>query len=230
MDKNDLLEKIDNNAHLKIGNNHNEEIGTDHNLKIGGKQAISITGARTMSVDGNKYTKVSGNIAEEAGGTVEIKGMSVVVEGMTQVSLKVGGNFVDINPGGVFIMGTMVMINTGGAPGVAAPAVTIPPAPPEPPAEADDAEPGKKVQLEKQSIERKRKKPGKEEKKSWIELKLVDEENNPVPGQGYEVVEGDGTTHTGTLNENGKAHVKLKNPGSCQVSFPDLDQGAWEDA
>ena len=113
---------------------------------------------------------------------------------------------------------------------MAAPAVAVPPQPPKPPAEAAKADPGSKIELQKQSIERKRKKPGKEEKKSWIELKLVDEENNPVPGQGYEVVEGDDTTHTGSLDENGKAHVKLKNPGSCKVSFPDLDQGAWEEA
>jgi len=59
---------------------------------------------------------------------------------------------------------------------------------------------------------------------------MVDEENKPVPGQGFEVVEADGTTHSGTLDENGKANVKLKKPGSCQVSFPDLDQGAWEEA
>jgi type VI secretion system secreted protein VgrG len=228
--KNDLLEAVENNAHLKVSNNNNQEIGNDHNLKIGGKQAISITGARTMSVDGNKFTKVSGNMAEEAGGTVLLKGMDVVIEGGVDVTLKVGGNFVSVNAAGVFIQGTMVMINSGGAPGQASPAITVPPAPPEKPAEADNAEPGKKVELEKQSIERKRKKPGKEKKKSWIELKLVDEENNPVPGQSYEVVEGDGTTHSGTLDEKGKAHVKLKNPGSCQVSFPDLDQGAWEDA
>ena len=227
--KGELRESIEGGAHLKVGGSHNEEVGSDHNLKVTGKQAMDIGGALTLKVGGNKYASVTGNIAEEAGGTVHIKGMTVVIEAM-QISLKGSGGFVDIGPAGVAIQGTMVLINSGGAPGSAAPAVTVPPQAPEPPAEAAKADPGSKIQLEKQSIERKRKKPGKEDKKSWIELKLVDEENNPVPGQGYEVVEADDTTHTGTLDENGKAHVKLKNPGSCKVSFPDLDQGAWEEA
>jgi hypothetical protein len=34
---------------------------------------------------------------------------------MTQLTLKVGGNFVNINAAGVQINGTMVLINSGGA-------------------------------------------------------------------------------------------------------------------
>ena len=49
---------------------------------------------------------------------VHIKaGMTVVIEAGTALTLKVGGNFININPGGIFIKGTMVMINSGGAAG-----------------------------------------------------------------------------------------------------------------
>ena len=34
-----------------------------------------------------------------------------------QISLKVGGNFIDIGPAGVSIKGVMVMVNSGGAAG-----------------------------------------------------------------------------------------------------------------
>jgi type VI secretion system secreted protein VgrG len=34
-----------------------------------------------------------------------------------QLSLKVGGNFIDISPAGIAIQGTLVLINSGGAAG-----------------------------------------------------------------------------------------------------------------
>jgi type VI secretion system secreted protein VgrG len=231
MVKNDLRESVDGNAHLKVGASHHEEVTSDHHQKVGGKEALEVGGSRTLKVGGNKYTSVTGNIAEEASGSVLVKGMNIVVEGMTQISLKVGGNFIDIGPAGIAIMGTMVLINSGGAPGMASPAMIVPPTAPEPADPADDDKPGSKMRLEKQSNERKKKKPKPEDQPvSWIELKFIDEEGNPVPGEGYEVVEADGTTHTGTLDEYGKAHVPLLKPGNCKVSFPRLDQGAWEDA
>ncbi len=44
-------------------------------------------------------------------------GMTVVIEAGTSLTLKVGGNFINIGPAGVFISGTMVMINSGGSAG-----------------------------------------------------------------------------------------------------------------
>jgi len=156
--KNDLREKIEGNKHLKVSGNDFGKIDGDRHLKVDGKEAIEIGGSQTFKIGANKYTTVSGNIADEATGSVYIKGMSVIIEGMTQISLKVGGNFVDIGPAGVSIVGTMVLINSGGAAGSATAASVVPPTAPEDPDEADNAEPGKKVQLEKQSYERKRKK------------------------------------------------------------------------
>ena len=49
---------------------------------------------------------------------VHIKGgMSVIIEGGTQVTMKGPGGFVNIDPSGVQIQGTMVLINSGGAAG-----------------------------------------------------------------------------------------------------------------
>jgi len=44
-------------------------------------------------------------------------GTTMVLEAGAQLSLKVGGNFIDIGPAGVTIFGTMVMINSGGSAG-----------------------------------------------------------------------------------------------------------------
>ena len=65
-------------------------------------------------------------------------------------------------------------------------------------------------------------------KKSWIEIKLVDETNKPVPGERYRITLPDGTTLAeGTLDENGFARVDGIDPGTCKVTFPNLDQTAW---
>jgi type VI secretion system secreted protein VgrG len=44
-------------------------------------------------------------------------GMSVVIQAGMELSLVASGNFVTIGPSGVAISGTMVLINSGGAPG-----------------------------------------------------------------------------------------------------------------
>ena len=73
-------------------------------------------------------------------------GMTVVIEAGMQLSLKVGGNFIDIGPAGVSIQGTMVMINSGGAAGSGCgSSPTSPTDPPKDPDEADDGSKGTKM-------------------------------------------------------------------------------------
>jgi type VI secretion system secreted protein VgrG len=66
----------------------------------------------------------------------------MVLEAGAQLSLKVGGNFIDIGPSGVSIVGTMVMINSGGAAGSGCGSS---PANPKDPDEADDGSKGDKM-------------------------------------------------------------------------------------
>jgi len=69
-------------------------------------------------------------------------GMTVVLEAGAELCLKVGGNFIDINPAGVTIVGTMVMINSGGSAGSGCGSS---PTSPKPPDEADDGSRGTKM-------------------------------------------------------------------------------------
>jgi type VI secretion system secreted protein VgrG len=69
-------------------------------------------------------------------------GMTVVLEAGVELTLKVGGNFIDINPAGVTIVGTMVMINSGGAAGSGCGSS---PTSPKDPDEADDGSKGGKM-------------------------------------------------------------------------------------
>lgn len=69
----------------------------------------------------------------------------------------------------------------------------------------------------------------KETKKSWIEIEMVDEEDQPVPGEAYKITLPDGQTIAeGTLNDKGFTRVDGIEQGTCKITFPDLDKDAWE--
>ena len=120
----------------------------------------------------------------------------------------------------------------------------VSPAAPDPAFDADDAKPGaveaiKATQLQTKtgkygSVQVKPYKPpqikaDKKKKPSWIEIELVDDEKNPVPGEAYRITLPDGeTVAEGALDEKGFARVDGIDSGTCQITFPDLDQDAWE--
>lgn len=65
-------------------------------------------------------------------------------------------------------------------------------------------------------------------KTSWIEINLRDMEGQPVPGKRYRIKMPDGSIAEGSLDNFGHAEYFGINPGTCAVSFPDLDADAWE--
>lgn len=68
---------------------------------------------------------------------------------------------------------------------------------------------------------------GQEKKKSWIEIKLVDVEGQPVPGEKYLVTLPDNSVAEGTLDEKGFARIEGFDPGSCRITFPNRDKRSW---
>jgi len=122
----------------------------------------------------------------------------------------------------------------------------VAPAAPDKTEDADVADPG---EVEKIKAEQTKTKSGKygsekvkphkppqteEEKKqktSWIEIEMVDEEDNPVPGEKYSITLPDGeTVAEGMLDGKGFARVDGIEPGTCKITFPELDKDAWEEA
>jgi hypothetical protein len=65
----------------------------------------------------------------------------------------------------------------------------------------------------------------------WIEIELVGEDDKPIAGEAYRITLPDGATVlAGTLDDNGRARVDgLAQAGSCKITFPALDQEAWQD-
>ena len=125
------------------------------------------------------------------------------------------------------------------------PGTVVPPASPNKAQDADDANPGQVEQVKAQQRQTQTGKygstPVKPYKKptgpdeapqnpSWIEIVLLDEESNPVAGETYRVTLPDESVAEGTLDGNGFARVDGFDAGSCQVTFPNLDQDAWRNA
>ncbi len=66
------------------------------------------------------------------------------------------------------------------------------------------------------------------QQKTWIEILLVGEDDKPIPGEKYQIEFLDGTKKEGTLDDSGKARVEELKKEDCRITFPNLDQDAWE--
>ena len=121
----------------------------------------------------------------------------------------------------------------------------VAPADPDIPEDADVADPAEVAEAKAEQIEKESGKYGTtptkpfkkpeseeeaEEKTSWIEIELVDEEDEPVPSEKYEIKLPDGSVAKGTLDGNGFARIEGIDPGTCEITFPNLDKDAWEKA
>src|SRR5215469_10722449 len=146
MIKKDRMEKVEGDESIQITGKRCEKVGGDDNLNITGN--LNQKAAQNISIQAgqNLYEKSGQNFAHEAGQVIHLKaGMTVVLEAGTELTLKVGGNFIDINPTGISIVGTMVMINSGGAAGSGHGSSPTDPADPKDPDEADDGSKGTKL-------------------------------------------------------------------------------------
>ena len=213
--KRDRREQVGRDRHLLIKRDDIQQITRDRNLTVKGKETIKVVGSRSLSVQGNVSEEFKGNHSEQVSMHYYLKGMDIVIEAMTGLTLKVGGSFITINAAGVQISGPMIMINSGGAALPGQPGRIVPPLAPMA-AETQDAPWHQEPEDE-------------DDEKSWIEIQLVDEADQPIAGERYRITLPDGqTVAEGTTNAEGMARVSGIDPGTCQITFPDLDKDAWE--
>ena len=66
--------------------------------------------------------------------------------------------------------------------------------------------------------------------KTWVAIRLMDQDGQPIAGEAYKLVLPDGTVEEGCLDETGEAFVNGIDPGECQISFPKLDGKEWKPA
>lgn len=66
--------------------------------------------------------------------------------------------------------------------------------------------------------------------KTWVKIKLIDMVGKPIPGERYRIKVPGGESVEGVLDDQGEAACWNLDPGTCKITFPDLDEEAWEDA
>jgi type VI secretion system secreted protein VgrG len=148
-------EFVGGNRHLMVTASRKASIGGSDNLAVGGDFSESIgknfnTTVQADSrelVNGNKSITVQGNTEEITGGKFGhsvaqeihlMAGTNVVIEAGMALTIKAGGNFITLGPTGIAISGTMVLINSGGAPVPGSEVTTDAPTDPAAPDTADD--------------------------------------------------------------------------------------------
>jgi type VI secretion system secreted protein VgrG len=116
--ENDSREIVQHDRHLIVESNQIEWVKKDKHAHVQGKFNERVDGDLSLQVGSKRQEKIGTVDTVEAGLEIHLKaGMKVIIEAGAQISLVGPGGFVDISPAGVTIQGTMVLINSGGAPG-----------------------------------------------------------------------------------------------------------------
>jgi type VI secretion system secreted protein VgrG len=249
--KGDQVEKVEGARSESVGGDHKEQVDKDRHVKVTGKEAIEIGGSHSLTVTGDVIEVFKGNHSEQTTQNLYVKAMGVVIEAQSGITLKCGGNSVVIDPSGVTVKGTMVVldgsmtrINSGpGSPAMSgSPGSAVAPAAPADPHEADKADPGEMEKVKAKQVEEKKGKYGavpvtphkppqtqeeKEKKPSWVAIELRDVDGQPIAGEPYRIELPDGSVQEGTLDDKGFAQVDGIEPGSCKITFPNRDARAW---
>lgn len=162
------IEQITGDTSLHIQAKQMEQIDSDQSIQVGGDRKTQVTGSDSLTVGQSQKTTVGQNLSISVGQNRNVQvgstdalsatqavyitsGMNVVIQAGVQLSLVGPGGFIDIGPAGVSIQGTMVLINSGGAPGSAqsaspdSPASPDAPEGPKAPDTADDGTKGGKL-------------------------------------------------------------------------------------
>ena len=122
----DQVENVGRNMQLLVGGNQDVHVQKDKTETVEGEcdlhveknRAEQVDGDQSLTVGGNQQEKIGGNHAVDVGNSIHLNaGANVVIEAGVQLTIKVGSSFVAIGPSGVSIQGTVVLINSGGAPG-----------------------------------------------------------------------------------------------------------------
>lgn len=61
------------------------------------------------------------------------------------------------------------------------------------------------------------------QEKTFVEFQLLNDREEPIPNEAYELTLPDGAVITGVLDENGFVHVANVPRGSCSIKFPKLE-------
>ena len=126
--------------HVIVKESQFELVEIDQHLHVKGKRVEKVEGAVLLGVGGNMLQEVGEAYMLDAGQSIFASAPDLALEATACLELKVGGSSIVLTPGGVWITGPMVYINSGSGP----PATCMTGSVPDPidPKEAASARPG----------------------------------------------------------------------------------------
>jgi len=108
--KKDQFEHVENNREETVDADHKEKIGKDRHLKVAGKEAKAVDGSKSLTVKGDVIEVFKANHSEQTTNDYYVKADNVVIEGMTNVTVKVGQSYLAIEASGIKIGATQIEI------------------------------------------------------------------------------------------------------------------------
>ncbi len=97
----DQIEHIENNRDETVDADHKEKIGKDRHLKVVGKEAKEVGESLSLTVKGDVIEVFKKNHSEATTNDYYLKADNIVIEGMTNVTIKVGGSSIAIAADGI---------------------------------------------------------------------------------------------------------------------------------
>ncbi len=113
--KQSLTEHVELDHHELIDRDHVEEVKRDLNTKIGGKEAKLVISTLSLEVDDDVAEVFKANQSTTVTKNHYLKADNIVIEALTNVTIKVGSSYIAIEAGGIKIgtTGTLELESTG---------------------------------------------------------------------------------------------------------------------
>lgn len=108
--KTNKSEHIENNRNEIVDADHKEKIGKDRHLKIVGKEAKAVDGSLSLTVKGDVMNVFKANHSEQTTNDYFLKADNIVIEAMSNVTIKVGQSYIAIDSSGIKISATQVEV------------------------------------------------------------------------------------------------------------------------
>jgi len=236
-------EKVFKAKHTHVKGERRTWIEEDESLVVGGDAAAEFQAARSVAVKGPVLDTFGESHKHEVAQTYDCEAGAIKLCANQTIEIACGPSRIVLSPSGVFIEGPM--IHLAGAPGPYVPPVNLivtGPAPPEEASAADRTKPGRDTRYDKDPDDPTTPDfpeiPDPDDPDdvdpptdtAWVEIELIDQNGEPVPGEPYRLIDSAGRVFKGSLDQQGFKHIDGVAPGECQVTFPKRDRSVWRRA
>jgi type VI secretion system secreted protein VgrG len=114
----DSRQHIGNNEHSTVAGHDYSQIQGDEHRTVDGTSRSKIGQDEHQSIGGSRNTDIAAKELREAGMELSLaSGQKIILDAGSELTLKAGGSLVKLDPSGVTIVGPVIKLNAGGAPG-----------------------------------------------------------------------------------------------------------------